>query len=179
MTALLRPPARRRPEAAPAGLPRAAAAARRRSEAAPARPQRRAATTAGPATRSKAPVQARQRAGFLASGLLFTAVLVGNVTVHASITQGQFELERLQDTAAQREATYQRLRLEVAEAEAPGRIVGRARRLGMVEPASVTYLTPTTKTSSTDLASGSTAGDSPAEAAQSWGRVKPHLDGRR
>ena len=163
MTALLHPPARRRPEPTP---PR-----RRRDAPAPARPAR--------AARPAAPVRARQRLGFVASGLLFTAVLVGNVTVHASITQGQFELERLQDSAREREAAYQQLRLQVAEAEAPDRIVERARQMGMVEPAKVTYLTPTTKTSSGGPASADTAANTPTEAAQSWGRVKPHLDGRR
>jgi len=125
------------------------------------------------------PVRNRRRLGFVACGLLFTAVLVGNVTVHASITQGQFELEKLQDANAKREAAYHQLRLQVAEAEAPQRVVDRARRLGMVEPARVTYLTPTSKTSSTGSASPATGADRPAEAAQSWGQVKPHLDRRR
>jgi len=161
MTALLRAPARRARQPAPRRPLRAV------TPPAAARPARR-----------RRP-RGRQRVGFLASGLLFTAVLVGNVTVHASVTQGQFELERLQDSAAEREATYQQLRLQVAEAEAPGRIVERARQLGMVEPAKVTYLTPTSKTSSAEPASGATTVDRPTEAAQSWGRVKPHLDGRR
>ena len=176
MTALLRPPARRRPEPPPVRLQRRPA---RGTGSPPVRPHRPAAPTGGRTTRSRGPVRARPRIGFLASGLLFTAVLVGNVTVHASITQGQFELERLQDSAREREAAYQQLRLQVAEAEAPARIVERARRLGMVEPDDVTYLTPTTKTSSTEPASGGTAAESPTEAAQSWGQVKPHLDGRR
>ena len=160
MTALLRPPSRRQPPP----RPRLRAAA----PVAPARPRRAQPAVRGP-----------QRVGFLASGLLFVAVLVGNVFVHASITQGQFELERLRDSAAEREAVYQRHRLQVAEAEAPERILERARRLGMIEPAKVTYLTPTAKTSSAEPASRSTVPDPPAEAAQSWGRVKPHLDGRR
>lgn len=134
---------------------------------------------AAPASPPRAASPSRRRLGFVASGLLFTGVLVGNVAVHASVTQGQFELERLQDRARQREADYQQLRLQVAEAEAPERLVERARRLGMIEPAKVTYLTPTAKTSSTAPASPARASDPPVEAAQGWGQVKPHLDGRR
>ncbi len=160
MTALLRAPARPRPQPPP--------------------PRRLRAATPRAGTRPAVPAGARRdrrRLGLLASGLLFTVVLVGNVTVHASITQGQFELERLQDRAGEREAAYQQLRLQVAEAEAPERIVERARQMGMVEPAKVTYLTPTTRTSSSEQPSG--ASEPRTEAAQSWGRVKPHLDGRR
>ena len=113
-------------------------------------------------------------------GLLFAAVLGGNVAVQAQTTQGQFELERLQATARQRRAAYQQLRLRVAELEAPQRIVGRARQLGMVEPAAVTYLSPTAATSA---AGPPTAPEpdraSPSEAAQGWADVKAHLDGGR
>jgi len=145
-----------------------------RRQAEPIRPRLRAVEQPAPA-----PARSRRRLGFLASGVLFSAVLVGNVTVHASITQGQFELERLQDTTTEREAAYQQLRLQVAEAEAPQRVVERARRLGMIEPKKVTYLTATSKTSSPEPAAQAAASDPPPEAAQGWGRVKPHLDGRR
>lgn len=121
----------------------------------------------------------RRGAGLWAGALLFTVVLGGNVSVHASTTQGQFDLERLRASARQREAVYQQLRLEVAELQAPDRIAAEARRLGMVEPAKVTYLTPSASTSSTGGAPRSSAAELPAEAAQSWGQVKPHLGPRR
>lgn len=121
----------------------------------------------------------RRRAGVLAGAVLFGAILAGNVAVQAQTTQGQFELERLQAAARQRQAAYQKLRLEVAELEAPQRILGRARQLGMVEPARVTYLTPTAATSS-PAAGGTRSGPvSTSEAAQRWSDVKPHLDSRR
>jgi len=166
MTALLRAPHRhRQPLARP-------------------RPRPRAVEPTGPVSPVQSARQPRPRlVRFVASGVFFTAVLVGNVIVYASITQGQFDLERLQDRASTREAAYQQLRLRVAEAEAPARIVERARGLGMTEPAKVTYLTPTTRTSSTEADAGrprtGAPAEPPAEAAQSWGRVKPHLDGRR
>ncbi len=113
----------------------------------------------------------------ISGGLLFAAVLGGNVAVQAQTTQGQFELERLQATARQRRAAYQQLRLEVAQLEAPQRIVEQAGDLGMVEPASVTYLTPTAPTSASGPAAAPEAAPAPAgEAAQGWADVKPHLD---
>jgi len=115
----------------------------------------------------------------VAGALLFAVVLGGNVSVHASTTQGQFDLERLRDSARQREAKYQQLRLEVAELQAPDRIAAEARRLGMVEPPKVTYLTPTALTSSADGDPHDAGDGPPAEAAQSWGQVKPHLGSRR
>lgn len=144
------------------------------------RPQPRLRTVerAGPLRVERA-APTRRRVGVVAGALLFAVVLAGNVSVHASTTQGQFELERLQDSARQREAAYQQLRLEVADLQAPDRIVEQARRLGMVEPAKVTYLTPTATTSSSEDRSTPSAADPPSEAAQSWGRVKPHLDPRR
>lgn len=150
--------------------------------------RRRAGTTGRPPLRvldRAAPARSRydrRHLRLVAGGLLFAAMLAGNVAVHAQTTQGQFELDRLQTTASQRQARYQQLRLQVAELEAPQRVVARARQLGMVEPDRVTYLTPTAST----LAGGPVAGQSPppastpeAQAARSWAAVKPHLDGRR
>lgn len=124
----------------------------------------------------------RRRLGLVAGGLLFATVLAGNVAVHAQTTQGQFELERLQATASERQARYQQLRLQVAELEAPQRVVDRARQLGMVEPARVTYLTPDATTSAGDPAvrpAPDPASMPAGQAARSWADVKPHLDGRR
>ena len=129
--------------------------------------------------RAGGPQPTRRRASLAAGALLFAVVLGGNVSVHASTTQGQFDLERLRSSARQREAAYQQLRLEVAKLQAPDRIAAEARRLGMVEPAKVTYLTPTPLTSSADEGPRAGVDEPPAEAAQSWGQVKPHLGPRR
>lgn len=160
MTALLHPPPARHRRPRPTAVPPAPKARPGAARPTPGQPSRR-------------------RAGLVAGAVLFATVLAGNVGVHASTTQGQFELERLRDSARQREATYQQLRLRVAEQEAPERIMERARQLGMIEPAKVTYLTPTAQTSTGEHGAGTTAPDAPAEAAQGWGQVKPHLDGRR
>lgn len=119
----------------------------------------------------------RRLLAIVGGGLLFAATLAGNVAVQAHTTQGQFELERLEASARRRQADYQELRLQVAQLEAPQRILERARQMGMIEQARVTYLTPSTKTSTPSRAVAEPA--STSEAAHGWADVKPHLDRRR
>ena len=70
-----------------------------------------------------------------AAGLFFVVFL------HVLLTQGQADLDRLRARAEVEAAQNRRLRVAVAELESPDRIVGVARgRLGMVPPATVTYL---------------------------------------
>ncbi len=83
----------------------------------------------------------------------------------------------MQANAANAEDRYDRLRLEVAELESPGRIMAAAQeRLGMVPPPGVTYLTPVPAESATPSAkptepvSETVAGD--------WSRLKPILSTR-
>ncbi len=123
----------------------------------------------------------RRMIAAVGGGLLFAAVLAGNVAVHAETTQGQLELERLETTARERQARYQQLRLRVAELEAPQRVVAQAGRMGMVEPDGVTYLTPTAQTSAAPPPPGPrpTPDGPDGEAAQGWAHVKPVLDRRR
>ena len=167
MSALARPAPRRAP----------AAPSRRKGQAVPADRERSRLRVVDPAP-ARSP-RDRRLLAIVGSGLLFATTLAGNVAIQAQTTQGQFELERLDAIARRRQADYQGLRLEVAELEAPLRILERARQMGMIEPARVTYLTPTSKTSTPAQAG---TGDEPAfphEAAQGWADVKPHLDRRR
>jgi len=63
--------------------------------------------------------------------------------------ENQFRLDQLQQQASAQQERYEKLRLEVAELEAPARIVSAAEGpLGMRQPGSVTYLPapPTTAT---------------------------------
>ena len=70
-----------------------------------------------------------------------TTLCLGLVAMHALIAENQFKLDRLQDQAAIVQARYEKLRLQVAQLEAPDRIVAVAEgRLGMRQPGSVTYL---------------------------------------
>jgi len=123
----------------------------------------------------------RRLLAVVGGAFVFAGVLAGNVAVHAQTTQGQFELERLQTTARQRQVHYQQLRLQMAQLEAPQRIVARSHQLGMVEPSVVTYLSPRANTSTEPAGRNSPApvaapGD---QAAQSWGQARPRLDRRR
>lgn len=131
-----------------------------------------------PPVRPVRPAADRRRLGLVLGALLFALALAGNVSVHTSATQGQFDLERLRTSARQKETAYQQLRLRVAEMEAPQRIVDRAHQMGMIEPAKVTYLTPTAKTSIDDPAAAKSDPVPPTQAVQRWGQVKQHLAGR-
>jgi cell division protein FtsL len=167
MSALARPAARRAPVAPSRGR-----------QAAPPPDQRRSPLRVVSDTALR-PRRDRRLLAIVGGGLLFASTLAGNVAIQAQTTQGQFELERLETRARQRQADYQELRLQVAELEAPRRILEHARQMGMIEPARVTYLTPTTKTSTpVPVADHATDGASTTEAAQGWADVKPHLDRR-
>ncbi len=90
--------------------------------------------------------QARRRAGrrrlLVLLGIACVAVVgLALVGLHVLIAENQFRLDNLQQQAATEQASYEKLRLQVAQLEAPARIVSQAEgRLGMVQPASVTYL---------------------------------------
>jgi hypothetical protein len=74
--------------------------------------------------------------------VLAAAALFGVVAFHIVLTQGQLDLQHLQSRAATASVRQQQLRLEAARLESPERVVEDARRLGMVPPSSVRYLTP-------------------------------------
>jgi cell division protein FtsL len=71
-------------------------------------------------------------------------VCLGLVALHVLIAENQFRLDHLEQQAAVQQERYERLRLQVAELEAPARIVSAAEGpLGMRQPGSVTYLPAT------------------------------------
>lgn len=116
----------------------------------------------------------------VALGAVLVALCVfGVVVFHVVLTQNQFRLDRLQEQSAQRQARFDRLRLQVAELESPDRVVADAQqRLGMVIPPKVTYLTPSDEEPRTGT--NPPPGRSSAEAAAAtpgtaWSTVKPHL----
>ena len=122
----------------------------------------------------------RTRLAVIATGLFVVAVLFGLVGLHVMLAQNQFRLDRLTSQADAEQARYERLRLQVDQLESPQRIVATAQqKLGMVTPASVTYLTPSAPlpasgssgTSSIGGSSGLPAPVSPPD----WPTVKPHL----
>ncbi len=69
------------------------------------------------------------------------AVCLALVALHVLIAENQFRLDQLQDRATADQVAYEKLRLQVAQLEAPARIVSEAEgKFGMVQPGSVTYL---------------------------------------
>ncbi|HET9061178.1 MAG TPA: hypothetical protein VFN61_14765 [Acidimicrobiales bacterium] len=121
----------------------------------------------------------------------FAGLLMALVALHVLIAQEQFRLNTLQSTAAADQASYEKLRLAVAELESPARIVSVAEgRLGMRQPGSVTYLPPlggSTRGGVPSLAGGASGSTGPAwgstgvQSAPSgdadWPAVKPYLSG--
>lgn len=165
----------------PRGAPAPPSAPRRRPTGAPtARPS---AEGARPQLRVLRPGETAQEADrrrlvqlLSVTGLVVAALcLFGVVVFHVVLTQNQFRLDALQDQALERQAEYDRLRLEVAQLESPDRIVADAQqRLGMVPAPRITYLTPAVE----DTPGGrAPAPATPGKGAPgtSWSVVKPHL----
>jgi cell division protein FtsL len=125
-----------------------------------------------------------------ATGVL--AVAFGLVGLHVVIAEAQFRLDRLQQEASAAQARYEKLRLSVAELEAPERIVSVAEGHGMQQPGSETYLpAPAGREGPSGggapAGRSSTSGDASAAEAPSvvqapagdanWPSVKPFLSG--
>lgn len=114
----------------------------------------------------------------MAAGVTFIVLIVfGEVLAQVVLAQDQFRLEQLQTTSADQQAKYDRLRLQVAELEAPHRIVATAQQLGMIVPPGVTYLAPSadaTPPAGTSTAPSGSPGDTGPGPA-SWTTVKSHL----
>jgi cell division protein FtsL len=122
------------------------------------------------------------RALLVFGGLVLVASLFALAAFHAMLATGQAKIDHLETRVGDAQAQYERLRLQVAELEAPERIVREAQeRLGMVPPPGVTYLTPSQ--SVTDEVGRSSALDATASSVDAgdraaWATVKPYLSGR-
>jgi cell division protein FtsL len=99
----------------------------------------------GPKERTSAARARRMRVlAVLMVGVVISG-LFGLVGMHVILAQEQFRLDRLETKATVEQATYDQLRLEVAQLESPDRIVADAQqRLGMVQPPAISYLAPST-----------------------------------
>jgi cell division protein FtsL len=117
----------------------------------------------------------RARALALLTAGLVLVGLFGLVAFHVVLTESQIQLDRLQQRATDQRNEYDRLRLKVAELEAPERVVAAAQqRLGMVSPPGVTYLSPTGVRTGLPREKAS-AGDNESTA---WPAIKAELAGR-
>lgn len=81
-------------------------------------------------------------ARFLGATLLVTFIigLVGALVLHATIIESQRDLDARNAQITQLEHETEAMRHELAELEAPARIVDAAKRLGMIEAPSIVYL---------------------------------------
>jgi len=110
-------------------------------------------------------------------------VAFGLVYLHVVLAQRQFALDRLTTQVQAQQTTYQELRLEVAQLGSPAHIISTAEgQLGMRQPASVTYLTPTPSVTVPSAAatsadpSSQAAAEAPAGDAD-WPQIKSQLAG--
>ncbi|MGH9057119.1 MAG: hypothetical protein ACRDYY_14840 [Acidimicrobiales bacterium] len=95
--------------------------------------------------RTPAQRRRRARAALLGIGGLIAVIAFGLVYLHVELAQRQFALDRVTSQVQKDQATYQSLRLQVAELGSPQHIISTAEgKLGMVQPAKVTYVTPST-----------------------------------
>ena len=110
----------------------------------------------------------------VAAAVVGALCLFGVVVFHVLLTQNQFRLDKLQEQSIERQAEYDRLRLQVAELESPDRIIAAAQTLGMVSPPKVTYLAPTIEEPG-DADTQALTADQASGGESSWSTVKPHL----
>ena len=110
----------------------------------------------------------------VAAAVVGALCLFGVVVFHVLLTQNQFRLDKLQEQSIERQAEYDRLRLQVAELESPDRIIAAAQTLGMVSPPKVTYLAPTIEEPG-DTDTPALTADQASGGESSWSTVKPHL----
>ena len=124
----------------------------------------------------------RLRGMLVLTGMVMAGSLFALAAFHAMLASGQADLDRIEQQVSDAQARYESLRLQVAELEAPSRIVREAQeRLGMVPPPGVTYLTPseaTTEAVGQAAAADSTMTSEDAGDRAAWATVKPYLTGR-
>ena len=114
-------------------------------------------------------------------GVLLTAgifvLLLAVAIAHTLLVSGQVHLDHVDDQVTVEQARYQQLREQLAEAEAPDKIVAAARAQGMVSPPDVVYLQPdTAELPSTTPTDDAATEDSASMADKDWSTVKPLLE---
>jgi cell division protein FtsL len=126
----------------------------------------------------------RRRAGLLAAVVCLSifGIMLGLVAFQAKIAANQLQLDKVNAQMQDAQATYDRLRLAVAQLESPQTVIAAAKDKGMVVPAKVTYITPSMEDV---LAVALAQGRSPAPVADptsgdntsGWAAVKPIVAG--
>lgn len=155
----------------------------RRSDPAPRRDDEAGARhlrVVGAPERSVAQRRRRARMIVVAGVTAAMTVMFGLVYMHVVMAQRQLELDHLTGVAAGRQTDYQALRLKVARLESPQVIISTAEgRLGMRQPSSVIYLTPTAAPAGTGTPPVAHPSNAAAPAGDAdWPRIKAELAGQ-
>jgi len=125
-----------------------------------------------PNRRARPALRLSPRAGVVLTVLLFAA-LFGVAVSHALLIEGQAKVDDLDQQVAAEQARYEELRRDVAELEAPQRILGEATgELGMVPAGDPVWLSPDEPAPTDDLPDDPL----PESPDTSAARVKPYLE---
>ena len=109
----------------------------------------------------RTPAQRRRRARAMLIGgaAVMMAVAFALVYLHVLLAQRQFKIDRLNTQVSQEQASYQQLRLQVAQLGSPQHVISTAEgQLGMTQPAKVTYISPTVTIAGTTTGTGTGTG---------------------
>ena len=177
-----RAPSAPRPRPGPRPRPRADAISARPSGLAPDKraekgESRRLAVVEGaPAPAPKAVRAARPWMPVLIGAVVACALMLALAAVHSLLVSNQVRLDGLERQVTAEQARYASLRLEVAQLEAPERIVREAQeRMGMIAPGTITYLSPSGAVAADVATPDPSAG---GDGERSWAAVKPYLGDR-
>ena len=166
--------------AAPVSRPRAGGQSSRPGPSAPAGRGRQEAER--PALKVVPRAVRRRRAGVVITSVVTSVfvLMLGLVAFQAKIAQNQMKLDRTDRQLQDAETHYSQLRLQVAQLEAPTRVIDEAKRLGLVRPApeQVKYLTASSGAVGQvagSMGSDETAGPTGNADAADWASLKPLL----
>jgi hypothetical protein len=121
----------------------------------------------------------RMRALMLMAGVLVAGCLFALAAFNAVLVSGQGRIDNLDKRVAEAQAQYSANRLHVAELEAPSHVVEVAqKRLGMVPPPRVKYLTPSETMADEVGPAGPERPATNGKSGTSWAAVKPYLGSR-
>lgn len=124
-----------------------------------------------PAARKR---ERRARIGVRLAIVGVVAAVLVVVGFRVIMTEGQLELERLDNRTAKEQQQYERMLLLYSQRTAPQAIVARARGIGMVPATTQRYLSAPGMPTGRAASDGS--GDVAAARERDWKKVKKHLD---
>jgi len=126
----------------------------------------------------------RRRAGVvIATGVVIVfAVMLGLVAFQAKIAQDQLRIDRMERDLDGAEGQLSRLRLQIAQLQAPERVVAEAQKLGLQRPGpdQIRQITPKAEAVGEVLAAGGPSlGVRPGGSGNldDWSELKPLLNG--